>query len=91
MTLVGEREAFEECVFLGLRLREGVSVDDLRRGFGQEVLQDCEAAVSEMVEGEIITADNGRWRLTSRGRMISTEVFGRLLMSRKENAQSVCN
>jgi len=39
----------------------------------------CEEAVEEMVEGGMMEARDGRWFLTLRGRVVSSEVFGRLL------------
>jgi oxygen-independent coproporphyrinogen-3 oxidase len=75
---VGADEAFEESIFLGLRLREGVSVERLRAEFGERVAA-CGDAVRDLVEGGLMESDGGRWRLTLRGRMVSSEVFGRLL------------
>jgi len=79
---VGEDEAFEESVFLGLRLSEGVEVATLRERFGDERVSACEADVRDMVEGGLMESRDGRWRLTLRGRMVSSEVFGRLLEAR---------
>jgi len=79
---VSEDEAFEESVFLGLRLSEGVDVAALRKRFGNARVSACEADVRDMVEGGLMQARDGRWRLTLRGRMVSSEVFGRLLEAR---------
>ncbi len=76
---VGICEAFEESIFLGLRLISGVDVGALRAEFGSQRVAACNGAVREMVEGGLMTDDDGRWRLTLRGRMVSSEVFGRLL------------
>lgn len=75
---VGVDEAFEERIFLGLRLRDGVDVAGLRAEFGNRVAG-VEGAVEEMVKGGLMRAEEGRWRLTLRGRMVSNDVFGRLL------------
>jgi oxygen-independent coproporphyrinogen III oxidase len=80
---VGDDEAFEENIFLGLRLSEGVDVAALRARFGDARLSACEADVRDMVEGGLMESDDGRWRLTLRGRMVSSEVFGRLLEARR--------
>ena len=72
-------EAFEESVFLGLRLNEGLGVGALRERFGRVRVDACEEAVEEMVEGGMMEARDGRWFLTLRGRVVSSEVFGRLL------------
>ena len=75
VTRVGEREAFDERIFLGLRLSEGVCVAELPAEFVRLV----RPAVSELADGGLMTATDQRWRLTSRGRLVSNEVFGRLL------------
>ena|SRR6185312_7276265 len=76
---VGEDEAFEESVFLGLRLSEGVDVAALRERFGDARVSACETDVRDMVDGGLMESGDGRWKLTLRGRMVSSEVFGRLL------------
>jgi len=76
---VGEREAFEESVFLGLRLNEGVAVGALRQRFARTWVEDCEARVRELAREGLMLIEDGRWRLTMRGRLVSSEVFGELL------------
>ncbi len=76
---VERNSAFEESIFLGLRLREGVSVQVLQNQFGRERVDACGDAVRDLIEGGLVELSDGRWRLTLRGRMVSSEVFGRLL------------
>jgi len=71
VTRMGVREAFEERMFLGLRLSEGVC--------SREFVESLGGAVKEMVEDGLMWDEGGRWGLTLRGRMVSNEVFGRLL------------
>jgi oxygen-independent coproporphyrinogen-3 oxidase len=68
VTRVGEREAFEESLFLGLRMCEGVEGSLLDAG----ILADLTAETLMWVSGS-------RAGLTVRGRLVSNEVFGRLL------------
>jgi len=75
VTRVGEREAFEESLFLGLRLCEGVSVQELK----PEFVAGCEDAVRELAEEGLMVVEGERWKLTERGRLVSNEVFGRVL------------
>jgi oxygen-independent coproporphyrinogen-3 oxidase len=79
VTRVGQREAFEETVFLGLRMWEGVAVAGLREGFVWEWVREFEAAAWELIEEGLMVAEDGCWRLTQRGRLVSNEVFGRVL------------
>ncbi|MEO7029502.1 MAG: coproporphyrinogen III oxidase family protein, partial [Acidobacteriaceae bacterium] len=76
---MGMDEAFEESLFLGLRMNDGVPVVELETQFGHERVDGCGEAVRELVEGGLMDSSDGRWRLTLRGRMVSNEVFGRLL------------
>jgi oxygen-independent coproporphyrinogen-3 oxidase len=79
ITEVGEREAFEESVFLGLRLNEGLSVADLRARFSDAWTRDCEERVGNLAREGLMVVEDGRWKLTMRGRLVSSEVFGELL------------
>jgi len=65
---VGETEALEERVFLGLRLSEGCSLP-----------LEVEAGARELVAEGLMWFREGRWGLTVRGRLVSNEVFGSLL------------
>ena len=76
--VVGKEAAFEEALFLGLRLVEGVDLAALEMAFGMNGL--IAEPVSEMVEAELVVISGGMLRLTARGRMASNEVFGRLLV-----------
>ncbi len=79
ITDVGEREAFEESVFLGLRLNEGLSVDRLYERFSGAWVRDCEDRVRNLARDGLMIIEDRRWKLTERGRLVSSEVFGELL------------
>jgi oxygen-independent coproporphyrinogen-3 oxidase len=74
-TDVAEREAFEETVFLGLRMCDGMSLQGLKR----EWVQEFEASANELAREGLMLECDGRWKLTRRGMMVSNEVFGSLL------------
>ena len=76
---VSERDAFEECVFLGLRMNEGLRVSGLRERFAEEWVREVEAQVAELVRAGLMWSSHGRWGLTLRGSLVSSEVFGELL------------
>ncbi len=73
--------AFEEFLFLGLRLNEGVDVGALRAQFGDAMLHDAMPALQEVRAAGLLELESGRMRLTARGRMTSNEVFSRLLIT----------
>jgi oxygen-independent coproporphyrinogen-3 oxidase len=57
-----------EAAFLGLRLEEGIVVDDaLREKYGREI--------DEAVENGLLETDDGRLKLTLRGKLFSNDVF----------------
>ncbi|GGG83256.1 radical SAM family heme chaperone HemW [Edaphobacter dinghuensis] len=72
--------AFEEELFLGLRLTEGIDLHRLRAGFGETMVQDAMSALLEAHEAGLLELEADRIRLTVRGRMVSNEVFSRLLV-----------
>jgi oxygen-independent coproporphyrinogen-3 oxidase len=79
--IVGRDEAFEESLFLGLRLNEGVDLSLLRNQFGDAMLDDAMPALLEVRDAGLLEFDSDWVRLTSHGRMVSNEVFNRLLIS----------
>ncbi len=79
---VGEREAFEETLFLGLRTSEGVCLGTLRQTFPRGLVAPCEEAARELIAEGLLIEELGQWRLTLRGRLVSNDVFGHLLEER---------
>jgi oxygen-independent coproporphyrinogen III oxidase len=79
--IVGRSEAFEESLFLGLRLNEGVDLNALRKQFGESLLQDAMPALIEVRDAGLLEMDFDKIRLTPQGRLVSNEVFSRLLIS----------
>lgn len=76
-------EQLEEAWFLGLRLNDGVSLAALRHEFSASDVRDCLATVTDLErEGLLHFVDGDRIRLTSRGRLLSNEVFARFLIDR---------
>jgi oxygen-independent coproporphyrinogen III oxidase len=78
--VVGRSEAFEEALFLGLRLNEGVHLGTLRRQFGETLLKETMPALVEVRNAGLLELDSDRIRLTPQGRLVSNEVFSRLLV-----------
>jgi oxygen-independent coproporphyrinogen-3 oxidase len=77
---VGREAAFEESLFLGLRLVEGIDLKDLCREFGRERVASVMQGMEESREAGLIEMHGDRIFLTDRGRMASNEVFSRLLV-----------
>ena len=78
--IIGRDEAFEESLFLGLRLNEGVDLNHLRGQFGDAMLRSAMPALLEVQDAGLLELSADRMRLTSHGRLVSNEVFSRLLV-----------
>jgi putative oxygen-independent coproporphyrinogen III oxidase len=78
-TLVDQQAAVEESFFLGLRLKRGVSLAALKAQFGDEAISSYDAVIAELIEDVLLEEAGERLRLTSRGRLLSNEVFARFL------------
>jgi oxygen-independent coproporphyrinogen-3 oxidase len=79
--VIGRDEAFEESLFLGLRLNEGVNLNRLRGEFGDAMLQGAMPALLEVRDAGLLELNTDSMRLTANGRMVSNEVFSRLLVA----------
>jgi oxygen-independent coproporphyrinogen-3 oxidase len=75
---VSIEQALEESFFLGLRLNRGVDAERLREEFG-EAANKFGATIDELVADGLFLRTGENLRLTSRGRLLSNEVFGRFI------------
>jgi oxygen-independent coproporphyrinogen-3 oxidase len=78
-TIVSRRTALEESFFLGLRLNRGVDLRELSARFGDHAIGNFRDAIAELVADGLIQRTNDWVRLTSKGRLLSNEVFQRFL------------
>ena len=76
---VSQRQALEEAWFLGLRLNEGVCVDEMVGEFGEPEAHRYDDVIAELQALELVERRESRVRLTQRGRLMSNEVFERFL------------
>jgi oxygen-independent coproporphyrinogen-3 oxidase len=76
---VSQAQALEEAWFLGLRLNAGVSVAELEREFGSIDARRCDDEILELQTLGLLECGDDRVRLTSRGRLMSNEVFERFV------------
>ena len=83
VTPVPERAALEESFFLGLRLNRGVDLEALRSEFSCESMSACESAIEECVLEGLLGRRERKIYLTSRGRLLSNEVFAKFLTEEK--------
>lgn len=81
-------QAFEESLFLGLRLNAGVSLQALRDQFGKAMLDQALVAMRELGAAGLLILSGDFVALTDRGRVVSNEVFSRLLLGDSEHELS---
>ena len=82
-TPVTAEAALEEVFFLGLRLSCGVNLDRIAARFGEVSIRPLLETVNELVEGGLLEHEEQSIRLTSRGRLLSNEVFQKFLVPDK--------
>ena len=73
--------ALEESFFLGLRLNRGVDLSQLTASFGSHAVAAFSPAISDFVRQGLLERDGETIHLTSRGRLLSNEVFATFLSS----------
>ena len=78
-TLIDGTTALEESLFLGLRMNRGVLLTQIADRFGVDAVQNLEPVMDELAETGLLLRVEDRIRLTTRGRLLSNEVFARFL------------
>lgn len=74
-TVISSTTALEEVFFLGLRLNRGVDLGTIAADFGDEAIANLNPAIVELVAGGLLDRQGDIIRLTSRGRLLSNDVF----------------
>ena len=74
--------ALEEAYFLGLRLNRGLRARELAERYGPEAATVFREQIAELRELGLVEICDGATRLTSRGRLLSNEVFQKFLVDR---------
>jgi oxygen-independent coproporphyrinogen-3 oxidase len=78
-TAVTRQAALEESFFLGLRLAKGIDLGLIGREFGEEAVAAYAEPIADLVRSGLLSQDQATIRLTPRGRLLSNEVFQRLI------------
>jgi len=84
-TFISYRSALEESFFLGLRLTLGVNLREIATNFGHAALANAQPTIAGLVEDGLLLSDGESIRLTSRGQMLSNDVFERFLLPDEVN------
>jgi len=87
VTPVSPQSAIEESFFLGLRLNRGIDLENLWREFGRDAIAVWEPAIQQCIQDGLLERQRDTLRLTSRGRLLSNEVFARFLIEETEETK----
>jgi len=68
-------ERLEEALFMGLRLADGVDVDEIGGRYGIDVLARWGPALTPFVEAGLLRASGPRLRLTRQGMLLANEIM----------------
>ena len=79
-TTVVPQQAWEETFFLGLRMNRGVNLGDIEREFGRDAVERAQPIVAELIADDLAEMRGDCLCLTSRGRLLSNEVFEKFLL-----------
>jgi oxygen-independent coproporphyrinogen-3 oxidase len=77
-TELTEGDARSEAIFLGLRLLRGIDLDSYRRRFGTDLREQYNGELDRLEQAGLIELNDTTLRLTSRGALLSNEVFAAL-------------
>jgi putative oxygen-independent coproporphyrinogen III oxidase len=72
---LSEADRAAEALFMGLRMREGVSLAAFRIEYGVDVIERYGDELPRLAEAGLIEVGGGRLALTAAGRLLSNEVF----------------
>jgi oxygen-independent coproporphyrinogen-3 oxidase len=76
---VSPEAALQETFFLGLRLNRGIDLAAVATEFGANAVGNYSEAISESEAAGLLARDGTMIRLTTRGRLLSNEVFERFI------------
>jgi oxygen-independent coproporphyrinogen-3 oxidase len=78
-TPVSHADACEEAYFLGLRLTRGIDLEQLVERYGPDAASFARDQIAEFCRDGLLELEEGRIRLTQKGRLLSNEIFAALI------------
>lgn len=77
-TVLTEADARSEGIFLGLRLMRGIDLQSYQTRFGRNLREEYKGELDRLSEARLIEFDDELLKLTTRGALLSNEVFATL-------------
>lgn len=75
---LSDEDVRSESIFLGLRLMRGIDLENYRTRFGTDLRDQSNGELDRLLAAGLIAIEDQRLRLTSRGALLSNEVFAAL-------------
>jgi len=72
---LSDRDRAADALFMGLRLTEGIRLDEFQKEFGLDVMARYGDEIGRLEDAGLIETGERRLRLTASGRLLSNEVF----------------
>jgi len=69
------QDQVEEFFFLGLRQAEGVSLEQARKHWGEDLLRGWQGRIETLTQNGLLTSSGGNFRLAETAYLVSNEVF----------------
>jgi oxygen-independent coproporphyrinogen-3 oxidase len=85
---VDHAAAEDEAFFLGLRLNRGIDLRTIARQFSEDAIANRSVILDSLVQAGLLVFDDSQVRLTDRGRLLSNEVFERLILSDSQGEEA---
>ena len=73
--VISEREYISDMIFLGLRLRNGVSLSYLKKEFGFDVINEYSETINKYSKLGYLTVESDRLKLTKKAIFVSDEIL----------------
>ena len=68
-------EALSEALYLGLRMAEGISLQELTEQFSEDIASRFANTIRQLQQAALVNYVNGQLSLTNRGMLLSNQVF----------------
>ena len=78
--LLSEKDLMEEFMFLGLRLKKGISEQEFKDKFGKTVGEVYQKVLSRLTEEGVLEQKNGRVSLSEKGTDVANYVMAEFLL-----------
>ena len=75
ITINTKEDNMEEFVFMGLRMIEGISIDEFNERFGIDIYSIYKEVIDKNIKSKLLTLENKKLRLTDKGIELSNSVM----------------